>query len=61
MSEIFTGDLVTHWTHPGEVGEVVETEPVRTGGKVHHVVWPGSDIAIPYFSHGTLKKAAVSE
>lgn len=52
---LHTGDFVTHWTHPDEVGEIIEMEP-DSSGTVFHVLWPGHEMTIPYHSTGTLKK-----
>ncbi len=58
---ISTGDRVTHWSHEGQVGEVVETEPCPGGGFIFHVMWPGNETAIPYHSTGTLELAKNEE
>ncbi|MGJ3559648.1 hypothetical protein ACR6C2_16890 [Streptomyces sp. INA 01156] len=56
MSEFKAGDKVKHWSHFGEVGEVVRVDHPRTGGTVTYVAWPGSDILIPYAAHHSLTK-----
>lgn len=59
-SDIVTGDSVTRWSHPNEVGQVVRAESVRTGGTVFHVLWPEGKWAIPYPSAGALRKCEES-
>ncbi|MFF4245217.1 hypothetical protein ACFYY2_12170 [Streptomyces sp. NPDC001822] len=54
--DIREGDQVTHHTHPNEVGEVVRAQPVRTGGTIFHVVWPGGTYSVPYPSTSALTK-----
>ena len=49
-TDLYTGDKVAHWTHPGETGEIVETHIPRTGDRLHWVQWPGKDNPVGQFA-----------
>lgn len=42
-TDLYTGDLVAHWSQPGLTGEIVETEVPRRGPRCHWVEWPSGD------------------
>lgn len=46
---LYDGDLVTHWAHPGETGEIVSTMVLRHG-RLSFVAWPGSTDRVPHMS-----------
>ncbi|MFI0553436.1 hypothetical protein [Streptomyces scabiei] len=55
-AEIWINDKVRHWSHPGEIGNVIRVEHPRTGSAVVYVAWPGSDVLVPYAAHHSLRK-----
>lgn len=44
--DLYTEDMVAHWSHPHETGEIVEIEVPRMG-RVYHVQWPNG-LVVPY-------------
>lgn len=53
-TDLYTGDHVAHWAHPGLTGEIVETEVPRRGPRCHWVAWPSGDTT-PYFPDSLIR------
>lgn len=53
---LYTGDKVAHWTHPGETGEIVETEYTSPAQPpAHWVEWSSGLEPTAYFPHSLIR------
>lgn len=52
---LYTGDKVAHWAHPGETGEIVETEVPRSGPRAHWVTWDDGFEPVGYPAHSLIR------
>jgi hypothetical protein len=59
-TNLYTGDKVAHWSHPGETGEVVDTEIPRLTGRVSHVEWPGGGDVTSYMAADLIRVTAAN-
>lgn len=54
-SALYTEDRVAHWTHPGETGEIVETEAPRNGPRFHWVQWPSGRDSVAFYPSALIR------
>lgn len=48
---LYTGDRVAHWGHPGETGEIVETETPLRQPRFHWVQWADGFDPVAYLAN----------